>query len=337
MWIDSEAEEEIDDLWARCSGSEAEGEVSCGKKSKVGGWREKQVGNLAGYCNSCTSSVILTLYVISQEAEWVEKLLKADRPKTRKRKKSVSSPRLTLKAAHLRRPPPFYAQMKDATNSYVAGRSTILEQLCDSEMVLADMKGLGLSSSCFRQNQQTRPLAPLDCKEAEEKPSTEHGTLAPPVSLPALCAQGPRSTLINSGRSCTSALFIEPSASSPCLFYWTTLPRRSVEDGLLPFETRMHSVHRVLEQAGYARREDDRSQSLGLEPVREYRSGAILTERLGAKEMVDEIRKYWTRPVAQAKVVWICDVAALQGLAGQGSAVSTSIEGLASVCGLFAV
>lgn len=67
-WIDSEAEDEIDDMWTRCS-SGTEGEEAAPRQMRAS-WRAKQ------------------------EKMWIEKLEKADRPKQKKRKKSVSSPQI---------------------------------------------------------------------------------------------------------------------------------------------------------------------------------------------------------------------------------------------------
>lgn len=69
-WLDSEAEDEIDDLWTRCS-SATDGEDAQPSASKIG-WRAKQ------------------------EKLWIDRLERADRPKQKKRKKSTSSPQFLL-------------------------------------------------------------------------------------------------------------------------------------------------------------------------------------------------------------------------------------------------
>lgn len=75
-FVESEAEEEMDDLWRRFSGGESGGEAEeQGIRGSGAGWREKQ------------------------EQEWYDKLIKADKPKggrTSRKRKGTNSPQVVI-------------------------------------------------------------------------------------------------------------------------------------------------------------------------------------------------------------------------------------------------
>ena len=186
----------------------------------------------------------------------------------------------------------------------------------------------------------------------------EGSTSSAPQSLTMLKVHHP-SHVIKSSRLATSTVFYDRSPVSPYSFYWTIFPRRTVKmsishdkNGLLLYANRIHSVNRLLEQAGYRHNENQRDEIHdlvhcpalgGAEREREeYRTGVIFTDRPYAADMMQEVVTYWTeKDHERTKRVYFVDVDALHdlstyvcpsGLGPAGMSIEAMIDPMYRIC-----
>jgi hypothetical protein len=205
-WIDSEAEDEIDDLWTRCSSATEGEEGALPVRSKKASWRAKQ------------------------EKAWVEKLEKADRPKQKKRKKSISSPQILHTARRARGDPP--KAIVKAHDALLAASAVDDEAGTPVHGTEPELSHLSLS---------VRILPPIDepASQQERQPCSN-----PPP---------PESSL----------------STHQTGYLWTVFPRQAIRTHCLTYEGRISSLNCLLQQAGFRHRSEDVQHGRTLPLVRE--------------------------------------------------------------------
>lgn len=248
-YVDSEAEDEISDLWSRYSSSSAlsgEDNISPMRKKNVG-WREQQ------------------------EEEWVQRLLKADRPKSHKRKKSVTSPVATSKTRHRKSP---------STDAKSRMRHTNL---------LAGLQEMSLTPPPPRSPQAAKVVNCPPSERTRDPVQIPWAVLKPSQRMPSECGQ---------------------ASSSAAAICWVTVPRRVDVVGRLPICGRLHSLSALMTGAGYRSTLDTSAAIVGGpdEVKIQYRTAVILTSRQASLDVLQILRTSWSRQVADSSTVMLVHV-----------------------------